>query len=122
MPVLESAQDFVEALDNINVLLACTTPLALGQLASMRVRVMKLLIIFLKFLDERCRQSLLSGITENKATARLIQKDVADLRLLINSHVTRWSPDTIRTDPAAYKIASDTLQCNIRNILARAPF
>lgn len=122
MPISESAQELLEALDNINVLLACKTPLAVAQLASMRVRVMKLLISFLSFLDERCRQSSLSGTTEDKATARLIQKDVADLRLLINSHVMRWSPDAIRTDPVAYKIASDTLQRNIRKVLIHATY
>lgn len=122
MPVSESAQDLIEALDNINALLACTTPLALGQLASMRVRVMKLMIGFLGYLDDRCRQSLLTGTTENKLIARLIQRDVTDLRLLINSHVTHWSPDAIRTNPAAYKIASDTLQQNIRRVLAYATF
>jgi len=118
----ETTQDLLEALDNISALLACTTPLTMGQLASMRVRVMKSLIIFLSLLDERCRQSILSGTTENKTTARMIQKNVTDLRLLTNSHVTCWSPDAIRTDPVAYKIASDTLQRSIRKVLIHATF
>jgi len=115
--ILESAQSLSDSLDNINFLLSCATPIVVGQLPSLRVRAMKALIKFLSLLDERCRQALLSGSAENKTATRLIQRDVADLRLLVNSHVTRWSPDAIRADPPGYKIASNHLQDKMRNIL-----
>jgi hypothetical protein len=110
-------QDLLEALDNITALLTRFTPKDLGQLASLRVRVMRSLTSFLKLQDERCSQLLLSSSTENKATARQIKKEVSDLRALISAHVARWSPDAIKTDPVCYKEASNNLQRNIRNIL-----
>lgn len=118
MPTSEPAfQDLLEALDSITALLARFTPKDLGQLASLRVRVMRSLTSFLKLQDERCGQLLLSSSTENKATARQIKKEMSDLRSLISAHVMRWSPDAIKADLACYKEASNHLQRNIRNIL-----
>lgn len=90
MPTSEiDFQDLLEALDNITALLTRFTPKDTGQLASLRVRVMRSLTIFLKLQDERCSQLLLSSSTENKATARQIKKEVSDLRALISAHVAR---------------------------------
>lgn len=119
MPIADaSAQELLEALDHINVLLACTTPAAIGQLATMRFRVMRALISFLAKLDERCSRLRSSASEHERALARTIEQEVFQLRSLVNAHVSRWTPNAIKADLASYKTASDQLQHAMRKVAA----
>jgi hypothetical protein len=93
------------------------TPIAIGQLASLRVRVMRSLIGYLARLDERCSRLRLSTNEDEKVLSRTIQKDVQELRSLVNSHVSHWTPTAVLADPSAYRTASDHLQQAMRKVV-----
>jgi hypothetical protein len=110
-------RELVDALDQINLVLADLTAHTVSDLIPLRVRVMRPLITHLSALD-RYSAELRLGSDSEKALAKKIEAEVSSLRKLVNSHIAHWTPAAIANDLPSYKNASDNLQRSMRRVAA----
>ncbi|WP_242154254.1 hypothetical protein [Sphingomonas sp. BAUL-RG-20F-R05-02] len=112
------AQELLNTMDAIAAILELRSPDRLGELSALRYKVMRALTGYLNFLEKSCAR-MKGGTEAEKLLGKAIEAAVLELRMLVNSHVTRWTPLTISSDMPSYEKASRHLQTKMRNIVAQ---
>ena len=114
-----AAHELLTSLDMVQGAMDRMTPFSIGELLSSRLKSKMALQIFLVQLEGRCSRLRNEAPSQAVVCLSLDQK-VSALGLLVNTHVTKWSPTAISADLDGYRAAVGNLFHAIRTVVIEA--